>query len=167
MRRLTLALVILGLAAFPPALASAGGKPSREPLVLEQGVFPAGDACSFKLAVHTVVNKGVVKTFPARPNGDVLLIITGRLIERLTNVHTGTSTVIKSPGAAKITLHPDGSLTFVQMGRALLMFDPGDIPAGPATYLFIGRTVVDIPAGGPLILVSHHGSQRDLCAALS
>lgn len=113
------------------------------------------------------MSKEVTKTYPAQKNGDIRQIITGRLIVRRTNLDTGKSIVVNASGPVKLTIHPDGSLTGVLTGPSVITFFPTDVPAGPATYLNKGREVLTLTTSGQTILVSRHGHQRDLCAALS
>jgi hypothetical protein len=113
-RSVALLIGMVGLFAAPFSLASARGEPTRVPLpdsfsTLELG---AGKACGFELTGEPVVNHEFATTFPADANGDVRQLFNGRLIERLTNVDTGTSIVVDISERGRFVLHADGSITW-------------------------------------------------------
>jgi hypothetical protein len=65
-------------------------------------------------------------------------------------------------------LHPDGSASEDLGGNGLVFFFPTATPAGPATYLFKGRTTLSFDPAGNLTLVSTtDNSPLDICASLS
>jgi hypothetical protein len=152
-----------------PLAAAGRGTPTREPIPDEANTadFPAGLVCSFELAVDVVANNEVATTFPAKPNGDVVVLITGRLVNRITNVETGESITVNVSGPLRITFHPDGSATTENEGRTLVFLFPFSIPAGPRTFINSGRVVFTFAPGGPPTLVTLTGQQEDICAALS
>jgi hypothetical protein len=146
--------------AKPPGV-SASGKPIREPVFAAPFEIPAGLACSFAVGFEFVVNKEFAKTFPPEPNGDVVVLITGRLVQRLTNATTGKSITLNVSGPGRLTIHPDGSATLVAWGRSSNFFGPGD------AFLFSGRLVIEIAPNGVGTPVDLSGHEEDICAALS
>jgi hypothetical protein len=141
--------------ANPPRI-SASGKPTRSPFPLEPIEFPAGVVCSFALAIEIVVNQDVATTFPPTPNGDVVQLVTGRVVVRYTNVSTGTSITENLSGPARFTVHADGSLTIELWG-----------PQGFPDFINWGRIVIEVSPDGVGTLVSQNGHSEDVCAALS
>lgn len=152
------------LDANPPRI-SAIGKPTRSPLPpAEDFEAPAGLWCSFGVFVHDIVNNQVLKTFPPEPNGDIVQLITGNYVTRLTNTSTGKSIRVNISGPARITTHPDGSTTLEATGRWFL----GEIVNAPFTvFISSGRVVISIAPDGTPTLVSQSGKVEDLCALLS
>jgi hypothetical protein len=130
--------------------------------------FPAGVACGF--ALHLDVGADTrnvhVKT---DANGNVRTLRTGRgSTVTLTNADTGKTLSLPSNGAVSSTVqHPDGTQTITTTGHIIWIFFPTDIPAGPSTTLYVGRTVVTEDQGGVFRLQSATGKATDLCAALS
>jgi hypothetical protein len=160
----------IALFAFPSTLLAAHGKPTRILLTNEQQSldFPAGQACSFELAATPVANNEHLTTYPADANGDVRETATGTLKDQLTNVGTGKSIVVNVSGPATVIVHPDGSTLSDLRGHDLVAFLASDSPAGPATYLFSGHTVVSVDAAGTETLVSTTDTNPlNVCATLS
>src|SRR5690348_3067101 len=156
-----------GVLTASPALASASGKPTRVPLPgAETFDLPAGLACSFEVAAQPVINKEFTKTFPPEPNGDVVVLINGRLVEQLTKVSTGRSITVNISGPATEVLHSDGSVTLTARGSSFLILFPTDITPGPAFLINTGRYVATFNAAGQETLISQSGTQFDVCAAL-
>jgi hypothetical protein len=146
------------------------GKPTREdvPDFVNEFVLPAGVACSFSVAGEPVVNRVVLKTFPADRNGDVVEMTTGALVERFTNLATGKSITVNISGPGKVTRHPDGSSTQEAVGQwAWFLIDPSSVPGGFTFFLSTGRLVVETSPTGEQTIVSQVGRLEDLCAALS
>ena len=158
-----------GVLTASPALASANGKPTRAPLPDASQTFdlPAGLACSFEVAAQPVINQEFTTTFPAQANGDVVVFVTGRLVERITNVSTGRSITVNVSGPGTAVLHPDGSITVTARGSSFLILYPTDITPGPAFLINTGRYVATFNAAGQETLISQSGTQFDVCAALS
>jgi hypothetical protein len=100
---------------------------------------PAGVVCSFELVGEPVINNEFVTTFPARPNGDVIHLTMGRLVERLTNVETGESITLNISGPVQLTFHPDGTGTTELLGRSVVFLFP--VNGGPSTFINSGRAV--------------------------
>jgi hypothetical protein len=150
--------------ANPPLTAS--GKPTRSPVPAEPFEISAGLICSFAVGIEFVVNNDFATTFPPEPNGDVVQIITGRLVARFTNLSTGTSITENISGPGRFTFHPDGSATLEFFGRSGQIFVDVE-NAGTKLFNFSGRLVLEIAPTGLATLVSQSGHEEDLCAALS
>jgi len=160
----------IALFAFPSMLPAANGKPTRVLITDLQQTFdiPAGLVCGFELAGTPVANNETTTTYPADANGDVRVLITGTLKLQLTNVDTGKSIVVNVSGPGTVVLHPDGSASEDLRGNDLVLFFPGATPAGPATYLFTGHTILSFdPAGNETLVSTTDNSPLDVCAALS
>jgi hypothetical protein len=139
-------------------------------------VYPAGQACPFALQIETVVdNEKAAVVFPADANGDVRVIITGRLVERLTNLENGNSLVENVSGPVFLTIHPDGSFDAVLGGRSEITLYPSDIPAGPMVLLNSGRLIIEtvLAAAGQhigglqTILHTQIGNAENICTLLA
>ena len=84
------------------------------------------------------------------------------------NVDTGASLSLRPNGSvAHVTLHADGSSTWVITGHNVLILFPTDSPPGPSTTLHVGRVVFTSDANANFTVVSVSGRSTDLCAALS
>lgn len=169
MKRIALLAGVAAVLALSSSFATAGGKPSREPLPNELNSFDfaAGLACSFELAGEPVISNEVVTTYPADANGDVKTEVTGRLVYRLTNVDSGASIVRNLSGPVTIVIHPDGSHSDVFRGIGLLALFPTDVPAGPTTLIVYGRFTGTLTPSGQFIVTSLSGTTEDVCAELS
>jgi hypothetical protein len=150
-----------GDAHSPPI--SASGRPTREPFFNGPFEVPAGLICSFAVAGEFVVNKEFATIFPPEPNGDVVVLVTGRLVQRLTNVSTGKSITVNISGPGRFTFRADGSLTIESFGRSSNFRNVED----GGLFLFSGRLVLEIAPDGAATFVSMSGHEEDLCAALS
>lgn len=152
-----------------PAFDAGGvpGKPLRSPLPDAPFSFAAGAVCSFPLIGTVLENNEVSNTFPPEPNGDVVQHITGRLVMTLTNGSTNKSINVNISGPGTLVFRPDGSVGFTGYGNSLFFFTSTSVPAGPATFIFSGKTVANFDASGNLTLISQSGNAQDVCAALS
>jgi hypothetical protein len=160
----------IALLVYPATLSAANGKPTRIAITNDQQSFdvPAGVACSFELAATPGSTNEYVKTYPADANGDVRELINGTLKEQLTNVDTGKSIIVNVSGPSTQIVHADGSADVTIEGSALVGFFAPFNPAGPATYIYTGHTVLSFDAVGHLTLVSTTDNEPfDVCAALS
>jgi len=146
-----------------PALTAASGKPTREPVFAGPFEVPAGLICSFAVAGEFVVNKEFATIFPPEPNGDVVVLITGSLVQRLTNIASGKSITVNISGPGQLTFHADGSLTVESFDRSSNFRNVED----GGLFLFSGRLVLEIAPNGAATFASMSGHEEDLCAALS
>jgi hypothetical protein len=143
------------LEANPPQIAAIG-KPTRSPVLFQPNEFAAGELCSFAVLLEFPVNQYIAKTFPPKPNGDVVEIQTGRVVARFTNLSTGTSVTYNISGPTILTFHPDGSLTIEAPGPQVIF-----------NFIAWGRLVLEISPVGELTSISHTGHTEDVCAALA
>jgi hypothetical protein len=144
------------LEANPPRI-SAIGKPTRSPVPFPERVeFAAGEFCSFAVLLEFPVAQVIAKTFPPKPNGDVVEIQTGHVVARFTNLSTGTSITYNISGPVFITTHTDGSVTLKLPG-----------PQGVFSSINWGLVVVEISPDGELTFIKQTGHSEDICAALT
>jgi hypothetical protein len=168
LRRLVLAAALPALifASAPPALAA---PPERvpTPAPLE---FPAGIACpEFDLGLEFSGGNLHVKEFKDE-NGDVVRTFTAGkgFTLTFTNLESEESVTIRTDGSvSSVTSNPDGTQTFTATGHFGFIIFPTDVPAGPATIVYTGRTVYNVAPDGVFTLVSESGRQRDVCAELA
>jgi hypothetical protein len=161
----------IALLVYPATLSAADGKPTRFAITDAQQAFdfPAGSACSFELAGTPVSNNVYVKIYPVDENGDVRVLSNGTAKLQLTNVDTGKSIVVNVSGPATQVVHADGSSVVTTGGSVLVSFIAPFNPAGPATFIYTGHTVLSFaPPFGLMTLVSTTDNKPfDVCAALS
>jgi hypothetical protein len=141
--------------ANPPRI-SASGKPTRSPVPFETVEFLAGEFCSFPVRLEFPVAHVIAKTFPPKPNGDVVEIQTGRVVARYTNLSTETSITYNISGPVFLTFHADGSVTLKLPG-----------PQGFIGSINWGLVVLEISPDGELTSFTVHGRSEDICSALS
>jgi hypothetical protein len=151
------------------ALASTASaeRPTRDFVPAGTLSYPAGKACSFGLLIEVVINREYALTFPADANGDVRVIVTGRLVARYTNVENGHSLELNIGGPVFYTFHPDGSFDAVLAGRSAINLYPTDIPPGPIALLNSGQLVITLTAESQLILHDQVGHSASICAMLT
>jgi hypothetical protein len=148
-------------------MGSAPGKPTRLPFPNTPFSVPAGVFCSFPVSVTIVENNEVSNTYPPDANGDVLQRITGKLVLGITNGTTNKSINVNVSGPGTNVFHADGSDSFTGYGRSIFFFSSNTIPAGPATFIYSGKSEATITASGQLTLDSQTGHAEDVCAELS
>ena len=167
MRKLAIPFVAIAAVAVTASFAAASGKPTRSITGNVPFTLPAGAGCAFPTGYEPIVNGEITTTFPADANGDVRLIITGKLISRLTNLDNGKSLIVNISGPATIIVHPDGSVHSLGGGISAFPFFPTDTPPGPHWWLFTGRLDLTQTAGGEFVLNGIRGTQVDLCPQLA
>ena len=130
--------------------------------------FDAGLACTYPLTVEGWAGKNNTREFTDK-DGNANFVITGKGHDfRFTNNANGKTTTQMSQGVQQhIVFYPDGSQKYTTTGALLLVLFPTDIPAGPSTVYYNGRTVLTITAEGVGTLEPPHASARDICAELS
>ena len=141
--------------ATPPRI-SAIGKPTRSPVPFETIEFPAGEFCGFAVLLEFPVAQVIAKTFPPKPNGDIVELQTGRVVARFTNLSTGTSITYNISGPVRFTFHADGSVTLELPG-----------PQGVFNSINWGRVVVEFSPDGVGTIIKQTGHAEDVCAALA
>lgn len=143
------------LEANPPWIAAIG-KPTRSPVPFGTVEFAAGEFCSFAVLLEFTVAQVIAKTFPPKPNGDVVELQTGHVVARFTNLNTRTSITYNISGPVRFTFHPDGSVTF---------HTPG--PQGFFNSINWGLIQAEVSPEGVLTITKQTGHTEDVCAALS
>jgi hypothetical protein len=133
------------------------GKPTRSPVPFPERIeFAAGEFCSFAVLLEFPVAQVIAKTFPPKPNGDVVEIQTGHVVARFTNLSTGTVITYNISGPVRLTFHADGSVT-VEL--------PG--PQGLPRSINWGRIVLEFSPDGVDTIIKQTGHSEDICPALS
>ena len=171
MRRILILICACVVAAAASGTASAE-KPIRFPAENQSSTIPAGLDCTFAINADVLEDKQAVQIFPEDPEtGDVVALITGRLVYRLTNLENERSIVFKASCPTRVTIHADGSQTTEFFGPALIGLHPGDDPEGPQFLYVKGYTrwlvIDDGTFDGKVILEELRGEVEDVCAALS
>jgi hypothetical protein len=129
------------------------------------GDFVVSDSCPFPVAVHNVVDNGVIKVF-----SDGRAMSTGSLKDRVTNLETGKSELINVSGPSFRTRNPDGTTTYRFEGLTELPLSPGELgPGSPGQFLVLsGPNTFTYDANGHLVDFSLGGGiVRDICADLA
>jgi hypothetical protein len=133
--------------------------------------LPAGLGCpDFNLEIKATGGKLHTKTFVDENGKPVRLITAGKgFLLTYTNLDTGQSIQIATGGSVSSTqIHPDGDQTVTLTGHNGLVLFPNDVPAGPSTTQYIGKTVYEIDfTTGVFTLIRESPNQRDVCAELS
>jgi len=158
-RGFLVATAIAALAAL--LLAPTAGASAPVPIPPNPDVtWPAGTVCPYPVRVVATANKSLLHTLR---NGQ--LLITGTLVQRVTNQLTGASKTIRASGPLRVIFHVDGSLTLVSHGRILFTDFAQDV-GGPGLFVFTGRVVVEDNSDGFATSVSRVPKVEDVCAEL-
>ena len=151
------------VALSPGAFAS---QPVRIPAPIgKSDTFPAGTACPFTLQADLVGGNQVFTFFD-----DGRFHATGRHLDRLTNVDSGTSIRLNLQGSIDVVPTADGGSITRARGITAFVFVPGD--AGPGdtqtgrTYLFTGTFVAVSDSSGSITTFTAAGKSEDVCAML-
>jgi hypothetical protein len=139
--------------------ALAAGNPGRQPLPTPPDVTgPFCGATLGDIVAHVAVQREYIKTFTTS-NGVVRYGIEGYQQDVFTVVGTLKSITVNASGPATITDYPDGTETFVLLGRTIYVNPPSG-----GIFMYTGRTVVDTTTGQ---IAKHIGGTKDICAALA
>jgi hypothetical protein len=134
-------------------------------------VFEAGVACpDFALSVEGSDAQGKVRTFVDRNGDTVRILITGKGYNlTVTNMTSGEELLLSSTGSSQVVVpNADGTFSSTIRGAALIILFPEDVPAGPSSHMYRGRTVFQLEADGTtFISLETFGTSMDICAALS
>jgi hypothetical protein len=136
MLRSLVVLVVAVVAAVAVTTSAFAGKPTREPLFIEDIALP--DTCPFPVLIEVTANKEYVTFFP-----DGRIHVTGKLFVRITNLDTGESLDVNISGPGLIW--PDSERIH---GRSLFLAFPEDV-GGPGIVLTTGRVDVIRGEDGP------------------
>jgi hypothetical protein len=132
-------------------------------------IFDAGTACAFPLQIDITGTTQVNKTFQGA-DGSVRILAAGRGPDLVfTNLATGSTYALAGNGAVTWTrIDAAGSARVTLTGHNIVIYFPGDIPAGPSTTLVVGREDIAVDlATGQFTRISRTGRTTDICAALS
>jgi hypothetical protein len=161
------ATLMLGCAAALGPAASAGQHVRiPAPIGGDGNTFPAGEACPFTLHAVLVGGNQVLTFFD-----DGRFHATGRHVDRLTNVDSGTSIRLELQGSVDAVPTADGGSIIRGSGITGFVFFPGD--AGPGNveigrfYLFTGHFVATSDPSGVLTSFTSAGTSQDVCAMLT
>lgn len=122
--------------------------------------WPAGAVCPYPVRVVATANKSLLHTLR---NGQ--LLITGKLVQQVTNERTGASKTFTVNGPLRVIFHDDGSFTLVSHGRILWTFFAQDA-GGPGLFVFTGHVVMEDNSDGFATSVSRVPKVEDVCAEL-
>ena len=106
MRR-ALALVTSFLLLLLAAAPASAAPPTREPFAPLVAEYPAGEVCDFDLLVESTELKAKAITFDRR-DGAFRQNLTGRIVQRATNLETGASVTRNSSGPGKVSINDAG-----------------------------------------------------------
>jgi hypothetical protein len=166
-RRLLAPLALASVLVASLVAPAAAARPTREPYPFpEEGILlPAGDVCDFEVLLEAVVNQEYLIVFPADEEGRQRSIVSGRLVERVTNVATGESLTYNVSGPGIFWANPDGTTDMQMHGRNMLWFFKGE-RHGPGLYVTTGLVRQTLEADGTIPNAEIRGRMIDVCAAL-
>ena len=148
------------------ALPSISAAETTPDIVLPQGLACAG----FALGVSSRGGNQVYREFPDRNGTVVRWLSAGKgAVLTFTNMTSLEELAVKTGGSVThVTINPDGSQTWTSTGQNVVILFPSDVPAGPATTLYLGKVVFRIdPETFFTELLSQSAQQVDICAALA
>lgn len=166
MKRVIGAALLAGVLLMASAGPATADGPIIEPGPSTTLQFRAGDVCEFAVGIETILNQSLQKVFLAASGEPERIILTGRVILRLSNLEAGTSIDVNASGPALVIPHDDGSISLVGHGRGIQWFTPAN-EEGPSLLLILGRATLDISPTGDVSNFTAVGTTRDLCAALA
>lgn len=165
-----IALLAAAVVAVPTAATAVPPVPGDPLADFEPFVFDAGVACpDFALSVAGSDAQGKVRTFLDRNGDTVRILTTGKGYNlTITNLTSGEELVLPSRGSSQVVVpNADGTYSSTIRGAALIILFPEDVPAGPSTHVYQGRTVFQLEAdGATFISLETFGTSTDICAAL-
>lgn len=167
MRRLMVLLAVVAVGGTALSSAQAAG-PIRVPESFPDPVIrPAGKVCVFPVELQALDFQVYDLVFPTDPNGDTRIIATGHVVEMITNLATGASVTVNVSGPVFITVHPDGSVSFILAGRSSIDLFPTDIPPGPEVILNSGRLFLELTTSSQFVVSDQMGHLENVCTLLS
>jgi hypothetical protein len=166
-----IALLAAAVLAVPTAATAVPPVPNDPLADFGPIVLDAGVACpDFALSVAGSGAQGKVRTFVDQNGDTVRMLTTGRGYNlTFTNLATGDQLVLPSRGSSQVVVpNADGTYSSTIRGSALIILFPGDVPEGPSSHVYQGRTVFHLEAdGSTFISLETYGTSTDICAALS
>jgi len=167
MRRTMLALMTVAVTlALPVSAASARGDGWE--------FLPAGDfsvaACGTQVQETVTANKEFAK-FAVDPDGTLrFVLVTGVFKVRVTNLDTGSSTLVNASGTGHDALiYPNGDFLFTTSGPSLIVLTPEEAEDTGLPTLFLNSGNMDIlfRADGSAVLEHRTGHLTDLCEIIA
>jgi hypothetical protein len=155
LRKCLLSLATMAALALAVASVAAADPPTRT--FLPAGPFSGSFCPGFDVLLTPIINQEYGLSF-----SDGGMIISGRLVDQLTNLSTGTSIDINASGPARLS---DDGTTLTLLGETLIPSEGGFFYPGspPDIQLISGLVVVDFSTG----TVTETGHIRDLCNELA
>jgi hypothetical protein len=154
--------IVLTIAFAPAASAT---PPVREPVESPPIEFAAGEVCGFPVRLEATVNKGKATTF-----SDGRTRFTGSFRTLVTNLSTGESLELNTPGPVLITPTPT-TLVVRGSGATLFFFFPDDLgPGEPGALLYVrGQLRETLNAEGTELVgpVTITGRVENICDTLA
>lgn len=151
--------------ASPPTTQADGWEPApSEPWDVEAGV-----RCDFAIHGEPVVDEVRKLVLQTHPDGTPKReLYTGDLVVRITNVESGKSVDADAGGDAVMEYRSDGSMSrWYVHGPVLVGFgaDAGNLPRG--MWIVDGAFTIDFTPEGAKNITMAHGSQQNMCDAIS
>ena len=97
--------------------------------------------------------------------------VTGRHVDRFTNLDNGTSVILELQGRTVVVPHGDGTSHATLTGVLGFNFYPGDVGPGDMTvgrtYVFTGSVDLDFDSSGVVVAFSSNARMVDVCALIA
>jgi hypothetical protein len=146
--------------------AAANGGPTTEPAPSSPLEFAAGDPCAFGVRLEPIQDSVVVRTWPARANGDIIQIYSGTLKSKATNTDTGRSIRFDNSGSARVVLHADGTADIEYSSPSVIWNLAEELGRDGLWLTLLGHTYEHYDADFNLISQRLAVGRLDLCRAL-
>lgn len=166
--RIALGLAVVTTLITTTAGVAQAGDP-RIPVGNTPGGIPA-DVCGFPIHISAVEDREYVVQRTDNPDGSITTRVTGRLVNRLTNLNTGASIDFDNGGPGTFTIYPDSHSTLDFQGNSMAWIRaPYKARLGdPALRLVSGGHILGtVDASGDIVELSTTGHVVDGCALLS
>ena len=161
--------VITTLITTATGMAQAGSGDPRVPVGNTPGDIPA-DVCGFPIHISAIEDREYVVQQTENADGSITTRVTGRLINRLTNLNTGVSIDYDNGGPGTFTVYPDSHSTLDFEGNSMAWVREAQKArlGAPALRLVSGGHILGtVDASGDIVELSTTGHVVDGCALLS
>lgn len=159
-----LAPIVLVLVLASPVSAA---PPTKEPQQAFSVDFAPGEVCAFAVRQETTEISAKTITFD-RHDGAFRQALSGRIVERITNLETGASVIRKSSGPAKVSINAAGHLEIKFGGSSVVPFFEGDVTGATLLYITGGGATAEVGDDGFFFIrVDLPAHVEDLCATLA